>query len=148
MYLRKPKHILAYADFYKIEPCLDVEKFKKRVAEAIRSESVKKNLSDVVSPKLQGFLSYSIQKYGKDRERLLLPLTCIYIYFDENDSLREKFFRTVTIFNHKTRELTSYPELIKMYMEKGRIEVRKYTFKKFDRLNTMLLNLSSMDEDY
>ena len=148
MYLRKPKHILAYADFYKIEPCLDVEKFKKRVAEAIRSESVKKNLSDVVSPKLQGFLSYSIQKYGKDRERILLPLTCIYIYFDENDSLREKFFRTVTIFNHKTRELTSYPELIKMYMEKGRIEVRKYTFKKFDRLNTMLLNLSSMDEDY
>ena len=28
---------------------------------------------------------YSMKKYGEDRERLLLPLTCIYIYFDEND---------------------------------------------------------------
>lgn len=139
MYLRKPKHILAYANFYKIEPCLDVEKFKKRVVAAIRSESVKKNLSDVISPKLQGFLSYSVQKYGKDRERLLFPLAYIYIYFDENDQLREKSFRTVTILNHKTREITSYPELIKMCMEKGWIEIRKYTFKKFDRLNTMFL---------
>lgn len=147
MYLRKPKHILAYANFYKIEPCLDIEEFKKRVVEAIRAESVKKNLSDVISPKLQGFLSYSEQKYGKDREKLLSPLACIYIYFDENDQLREKSFRTVTILNHKTQEITSYPELIKICMEKGWIEISKYTFKKFDRLNIMLLNLGSMDED-
>lgn len=147
MYLRKPKHILIYANFYKIEPCLDVEEFKKRVAKAIRLESPKKNLSDVISSKLQGFLSYCMTKYGKDRERLLLPLTCIYIYFDENDKLKEKLFRTVTILNHKTREITSYPELIKMCMETGEIEVKEYTFKKFDRLNTFLLKLNSTDEE-
>lgn len=147
MYLRKPKHILIYANFYKIEPCLDVEEFKKRVAKAIRLESPKKNLSDVISSKLQGFLSYCMTKYGKDRERLLLPLTCIYIYFDENDKLKEKLFRTVTILNHKTREITSYPELIKMCMETGEIEVKEYTFKKFDRLNTFLLKLNSADEE-
>lgn len=49
IYLRKPKHVLAYADF----------------------------------------LTYVINKYGVDREKLLIPLTCIDFYFDEDDRLND-----------------------------------------------------------
>lgn len=147
MYLRKPKHILIYADYYNIKPCLNVEEFKKRVAEAIRLESPKKNLSEMISSKLQGFITYIMKEYGKNSKRLLLPLTSINIYFDENDKLREKLFRTETLLNHKTRELTSYPELIEKCIKTGKIEARTYTFNKFYRLNTLLLKLNSIGEN-
>jgi len=51
LYIRKPKHILTYAMFYNIEPCMDLNEFKKRVEEAIKKESPKKSISDVISPK-------------------------------------------------------------------------------------------------
>ncbi|WP_270283941.1 HNH endonuclease [[Clostridium] scindens] len=31
LYIRKPKHILTYAMFYNIEPCMDLDEFKKRM---------------------------------------------------------------------------------------------------------------------
>ena len=37
---------------------MDIEKFKNRIAEAIRLESPKRNMTDEVSHKLQGFLTY------------------------------------------------------------------------------------------
>ncbi|CBL24089.1 hypothetical protein [Blautia obeum] len=68
---------------------MDIEKFKNRIAEAIRLESPKRNMTDEVSHKLQGFLTYVINKYGVDREKLLIPLTCIDFYFDEDDRLND-----------------------------------------------------------
>lgn len=142
IYLRKPKHVLAYTDFYKIKPCMDIEKFKNRIAEAIRLESPKRNMTDEVSHKLQGFLTYVINKYGRDREKLLIPLTCIKFYFDEDDRLRENLFRTAIKFDYRKRENISYPEMIKKFMEKDQIDIKKYTFKKFKRLNDLLLKLN------
>lgn len=46
-------------------------------------------MTDEVSHKLQGFLTYVINKYGVDREKLLIPLTCIDFYFDEDDRLND-----------------------------------------------------------
>lgn len=142
IYLRKLKDVLTYADFYKVEPCMNVEKFKNRIAEAIRLESPKRNMTDEFSHKLQGFLTYTIKKYGTDREKLLMPLTCVYFYFDENDRLRENLFRTTTVFDYRKRELTSYPELIRKCMKKEQIDIKKYTFGKFKRLNDLLLKLN------
>ena len=142
IYLRKPKHVLAYADFYKIKPCMDIEKFKNRIAEAIRLESPKRNMTDEVSRKLQGFLTYVTNKYGVDGEKLLIPLTCIDFYFDEDDRLRENLFRTAIKFDRRKGENISYPEMIKKFMEKDQIDIKKYTFKKFKRLNDLLLKLN------
>ena len=46
-------------------------------------------MTDEVSRKLQGFLTYVTNKYGVDGEKLLIPLTCIDFYFDEDDRLND-----------------------------------------------------------
>ena len=38
--------------FYNVEPSTDLEIFKKRVAEAIKKESLKKSMADVISAKM------------------------------------------------------------------------------------------------
>ena len=77
-----------------------------------------------------------------DGEKLLIPLTCIDFYFDEDDRLRENLFRTAIKFDRRKGENISYPEMIKKFMEKDQIDIKKYTFKKFKRLNDLLLKLN------
>ena len=101
MYLRKPKNVLIYANFYKIEPTLDSVEFKRRVSEAVRLASNKISMSGKIEEKFSGYLAHSIEKYGKDREKLLEPLTSILLYFDENDKRKREEFRTKTLIIRK-----------------------------------------------
>lgn len=150
LYIRKPKHILTYAMFYGIEPCMDLDEFKKRVAETIKKESQKKSISDVISEKMNcGYLKADeLKQMSPDEmESYLKPLL---LYSDEEDHLQEDNFRKVTLTG-KDFDVVSYPLLIKLLMSKGKIDVRTYTYEKFDRLNRFLAGFDkveiSTDED-
>jgi hypothetical protein len=61
------------------------------------------------------------------------------LYFDENDNLLEDRFRKVTL-GEKEFDMVSYPLLINNLMASNSIDVRQYTFAKFERLNYFLCN--------
>lgn len=61
------------------------------------------------------------------------------LYFDENDNLLEDRFRKVTL-GEKEFDMVSYPLLIKSLMASNSIDIRQYTFTKFERLNYFLCN--------
>ncbi len=145
MYLRKPKHILIYADFYKIEPTLDLVEFKRRVSEAIRLASNKISMNEKVEEKFSGYLAYCVKKYGCDRESLIEPLTSILLYFNTEDKLNKEEFRTKTLLNFRKREIVSYPMLIWNLLSKKQIEPREYIFAKFERMNKFLVSLQDID---
>lgn len=144
LYIRKPKHILTYAMFYNIEPCTDLGEFKRRVEEAIKKESQKKNISDIISPKMNtGYLdAEKLKQMSPDEIKEYLKL--FYLYSDEEDRLKEERFRKVTLIG-KEFDITSYPYLIGELLRKGKIDARSYTFSKFDRLNKFLTRFDKIE---
>lgn len=146
IYLRKPKDILLYADFYRIEPSLDVDKFKRRINEAVRLSSNKISMKDKISERFSGYLAYCIKKYGAEKESLIEPLSHVMLYFDEDDTLKENMFRTTTILDFEKREVASYPLFLMKLIEAKRIDPKKYTFAKFERLNLLLISRGDEDD--
>lgn len=146
IYIRKPKDVLIYSDFYKIEPTLDVKKLKKRIEEAIRLASNKVSMEEKISEKLSGFLQYVIKECGNNRERMAEMLSHLFLYFDKDDHLITKRFRTITLINFNNHKIASYPLLIMHYLKLKYIDPKLYTFSKFDRLNQLLLSLKDIDD--
>lgn len=154
LYIRKPKHIHAYAMFFNVEPCMNSEEFEKRVEVAVQKESLKKNMSDVLSAKL-GYNYFNIDKIKnmkKEEARLYLrdekglSLKSLLLYFDEEDKLKDSTFRQVTCVGDKY-EVVSYPLLINKLLIEGSIDIRKYTYKKFERVNAFLSGIDWLIED-
>ncbi|MBQ8175391.1 MAG: hypothetical protein IJ009_08340 [Clostridia bacterium] len=144
LYIGKPKHILTYAMFYNIEPCMDLDEFKRRVEDAIKKESQKKSISDVISAKMNiGYLNAE-----KLRQMTLDEITeylkPFHLYSDEDDRLREDRFRKVTLIGEEL-DITSYPYLIGELMREGQLDVRSYTYAKFDRLNRFLTGFDKIE---
>lgn len=154
LYIRKPKHILTYAMFFNVEPCMDLKEFKKRVEVAIQKESLKKNMSDVLSAKL-GSDYFDIDKLkdmNKEDARSFLrnemgpSLKSLLLYFDEEDKLKDSTFRQVTCVGDKF-EIVSYPLLINELVKDGLIDFRKYTYKKFERVNAFLAGIDGVNDN-
>lgn len=144
LYIRKPKHILTYAMFYNIKPCMNLDVFKKRVIEAIQKESLKKNMADVLSAKLgYNYLKADKLKEMQPKERNFY-LQSLLLYFDEDDRLKDNRFRKVTLNGNET-EIVSYPLLINLLVSNGAIDVRNYTFAKFERLNAFLSGFDKIE---
>ena len=150
LYIRKPKHILTYAMFYNIKPCMDLDEFKKRIEEVIKKESQKKSISDVLSAKMNHGYLIAEELKQMSREEMEFHLKPILLYSDEEDHLQEENFRKVTL-SGKGMDIVSYPLFIQLLMSKGKIDVRSYTRAKFDRLNRFLAGFdkieNSTDED-
>ena len=151
LHIRKPKQILTYAMYFNVKPCMDLEIFKERVKEAIEKESLKKNMSDVVSAKLgMDYFKTDIVKgmeieearayYRKEME---FHLESLLLYFDEDDKLKGSTFRQVTQISYN--EVVSYPLLINRLVKKGEIDVVWYTNKKFERLNSFLVGIDRVE---
>lgn len=142
--IRKPKDILTYASYFKVNPCMDLDVFKKRVREAILKESLKKNMSDVISKKL-GMDYFNIKKL-KDmnredaksymRNEMDFDLNSLLLYFDENDTLKDSTFRQVTYVGEN--KIVSYPLLIHKLAIERKIDIRSYTFRKLERISVFL----------
>lgn len=144
LYIRKPKHILTYAMYFNIRPCMDLEVFKKRVAEAIQKESLKKDMTDVISAKLGNeYLTYE-KLHKMEPDEMDFYLNNLLLYFDEADRLKENTFRKVT-YPGKGERNVSYPLLIKAFIEIDAIDVRYYTSAKFERLNSFLVGIDRVE---
>ncbi len=70
----------------------------------------------------------------------------MFLYFDEEDKLKDSTFRQVTYAGDKY-EIVSYPLLINKLLKKtGSIDVREYTYKKFERVNAFLAGIDRFNE--
>ncbi len=154
IYIRKPKHILTYAMFFNIEPCLDVQEFKKRIEVAIQKESLKKNMSDVLSAKL-GYDYFDIDKIKelkKEDARSYLKnemgfhLNSLLLYFDEDDKLKDSTFRQVTCIG-ESNNVVSYPLFIDKLAKDGTIDICQYTYRKFERINAFLAGIDKIKSE-
>lgn len=135
----RPKYGLIYADLYEVDPSPDKIVMQKRITSAIQKESLKKDMTKVISRKLgtDYMLNYIRDDISLD-ERRKYGLSLL-LYFDENDNLLEDRFRKVTL-GEKEFDMVSYPLLINNLMASNSIDVRQYTFAKFERLNYFLCN--------
>ena len=146
LYIRKPKHMLTYSMLYNVKACKDIDEFKKRINVAIQKESQKKKMSEVISYKLNGgyFKPEILQKMEKEtakeylKKDMYFHLKSLLLYFDEEDKIKESTFRQVTLIN-KNDEIASYPLLINILFANGTINIKEYTYKKFERLNKFLI---------
>ena len=132
LYIRRTKDILTYAIEFNVNPCIDLEVFKKRVKEAREKESLKKDMVDVVSAKLG--IDYVKTDIVKE-----MYLESLLLYFDKDDRLKESTFRQVTPISHN--EVFSYPLLINELAKDGKVDIGWYTNKKFQRINSFLINI-------
>lgn len=137
LYIKRQKHILTYAKYYNVDPCMELDIFNKRVSEAIQKESLKKDMSDVLSAKL-GFNYLNAERLQEMKpEEQCRHLQSLLLYFDNNDRLNENTFRKVTI-NSNGSQVVPYPLRIEPLITDGFHSVRSYTFAKFERLNAFL----------
>lgn len=151
LHIRKPKHILTYAMYFNVKPCMDLDVFRKRVKEAIEKESLKKDMADVVSAKLgmdyfktdivKGMEMEEARSYYK--KEMGFHLESLLLYFDEDDRLKDDTFRQVTQISHN--EVVSYPLLINKLAQEGKVDIRWYTGKKFERLNSFLVGIDKIE---
>lgn len=143
LYIRRPKDIHTYAMYFHIKPCMDLEVFKKRVSEAIQKESVKKDMSDVISAKL-GSEYFPINKLPKmDPNEVGFYLNSLLLYFDEDDRLKDSAFRKITCTKEE-RGVVSYPILINNLIKSGGIDMKSYTFAKFERISSFLSGIDKV----
>lgn len=145
--IRGVKDILIYAAYYNIEPTMDLGELKKRVTEAINKESLKKNMANIISEKL-GF-DYMDGKKIKSMNPIesSFYLNSLLLYMDEDDYLREEIFRQKTGVRENNQNAYSYPFLIIDGIRNDIINVKKYTFSKFERLNKYLMKWDAIEEE-
>lgn len=144
LHIRKPKHILTYAMLYNIEPCLDLDVFRKRVTEAIQKESLKKSMSDIVSPKIRSKYLTPENLTQTSQDELFFRLMSFLVYSNEDDSLNESNYRIVTPTGND-HEIVSYPLFISMLIRDGIIDVCSYRYGKFERLNKLLAGFDNIE---
>lgn len=144
IYIRKPKDILTVSQMYNIEPTLDLDEFKKRIKTAIQKESQKKCISEVLSWKMLNNYLNSDEIKNMSKTDLSQKLKYICLYFDENDTLIEQNFRTVTFLEPSLTDIVSYPSMIQHLIENGMINPKVYTFTKFERLNCFLIDVDRL----
>lgn len=121
LYIRKPKDIFTYAKLYNLDPCIDLNLFKQKVAEVIKKASQRKKMEDVLSEKMSNnYLDTDkFEQMGKDEMDFCLK--SLQLYFDEDNYLNDKNFRIVTLLRlRRSLEIISYPLLIKnlIWMDK------------------------------
>ena len=71
-------------------------------------------------------------------------LKSLLLYSYEDDSLNEEHFRIVTLTGNNL-EMTSNPLLINFLVCNGEIDVRGYTYEKFNRLNKFLSGFDKVE---
>lgn len=153
-YIRRPKDILTYAMYFNVKPCMEINILKKRVEVAIQKESLKKNMSDVISDKL-GMDYFQVDKF-KEMERkeksssfydlMGFYLESLLLYFDADDKLKDNTFRQVTkIIKEGYSEVVSYPLLINMLVKKRKINIYSYTMKKFKRMDAFFTKIDKIE---
>lgn len=134
----RPKDILIYAQQYGVEPCLDKEEFSRRIKNAIAKKSQKKDLVNIISEKISYIPTEYFVNSTKDYKNILPLLNSMRLYFDDENNILIKNFRTITSDakgHHK-----SYPYAINEVLREDQTLLRSYTMSKFNRLTAFLCN--------
>jgi hypothetical protein len=71
-------------------------------------------------------------------------LNSLLLYFNKDDRLIDSTFRKMTYFGKEEKRVVSYPLLINSIINSGKLNVRSYTFKKFERLNSFLVGIDKV----
>ena len=139
--IHRPKDILICAKDYGVEPCMDLEEFKKRVRVAIQQKSQKISLDKIITPKAE-YVSYNciLDTQISTPEKILLGQH-VALYFDDDDDdddrLNTNNFRTVTL-GSAPDDILSYPELINYTAKQSQTYLHEYSNAKFAVLNNFL----------
>ncbi len=132
----RPKDIMIYAQQYKVEPCMDMTEFARRIQNAISTKSQKSTLQKVIGPKTINMAIPCFMECRDDAELMRMMTHSVNLYMDEHDQLRTEAFRTVTPATDGT--LLSYPYTINATCGQDQTALKMYTTAKFNRLNTYL----------
>ena len=103
-------------------------------------------MSEVISYKLKSnyFRTDLLKEMEKEEAQeylqkdMAIHLKSLLLYFDEDDKLKDSTFRQVTLIG-EGNEVTCYPALIELLLSDGKVNVKNYTFNKFERLNDFLI---------
>lgn len=145
--IRRTKDILVYAAYYNIEPTMDLGELKKRVTDAINKESLKKNMANIISDKL-GFDYMNGEKIkSMNPIESSFYLKSLWLYMDEDDYLREEVFRQKTVIMENSQNAYSYPLLIIEGTKNNTINIKNYTFPKFERLSRYLMKWDAIEQE-
>lgn len=136
--IKRNKHIINIATLYGVEPTYDLKKLYKDVQTVINKVPYEKDMGEYLTRKL------SWQYLLSDcKEKILDEMASMLFYIDEYDALIEKRFRAFTPYVDSKRDglkYCLYPDWITMQMQSG-LNIREYTFKKFERLTKYLRNI-------
>ena len=132
-----PKDIMIYAQQYGVQPCMDIDEMKRRIKNAIASKSQKQSLKDIIGKKLSLLNMFCVLQ-GKEHPGTIPQIWGgVRLYLDQNEQLRERNFRTLTVTPDGMGVL-SYPRAIAETLAIDDSALRMYTDAKFRRLTNML----------
>lgn len=129
--VRRAKHVLTLADYYKVEPTLNIEKLKRDIEITIKKEPYVKDMREYISNKISimPFLNGDILNH----------LNTFRFYLNETEQLRVEKFRVYTPLNsNENQSIAAYPIEILNRVKTG-LNVNEYTVGKFNRLSRFIM---------
>ena len=131
-----PKDAMIYAQQYGVEPTMDVNELKARIAKALENRTYKQSTQRVIEKRF-ATLSPLDLIYGTYNHPKKPPIQySTMFYFDEDESLILPRFRTLTPVNKM--DIIPYPEAISDVLSHDKNALQEYTTHKFMRLNYLI----------
>lgn len=140
-YISRPKDILIYAQQYNVEWCNDMAEMKRRIKHAAETKSYKQDMGHVISHKINSMAVLGMMEAAPNLAAKAHLHQSLLLYFDDNDNLIDKNFRTV-VLSPDCEHVWSYPQAITATIPDAQPSLNEYTHQKFIRLNKFLVTKS------
>ena len=134
-----PKDAMIYAQQYGVEPCMDEQEMKARIANAIARKSQRQSMQKVISKKITPYTTFCIAPTIESPEQMMQFSQAMHLYLDENDMINSNTFRILTP-TPDGRHIATYPDAIMAEIMTDKRTLTAYTTAKFNKLNSLLLS--------
>ncbi|MCM1294441.1 MAG: HNH endonuclease [Muribaculaceae bacterium] len=131
-----PKDLSIYAAEYNINLHGSMADIRRRIENAIRTKSQKKQMNEIFKSKLRQAFTNPL---NIPADEIVSTGLHMHMYFDKYDCLCDNTFRAIT-YAPNNRTVISYPDTLSQLMANKNLKqsIRQYTTAKFDRLNNYL----------